>query len=110
MRNTRKVFGVANTDLAELVGQEVSLAGFFGTSLDRQVAIEQFTRPPLDGGSALIEVLIPAGVRALWVSLAGDDRMRYQRELLLPSFVTITVLEVDETGPDPVIRVTVSPG
>ncbi|QMU22066.1 phage minor head protein [Gordonia rubripertincta] len=108
VRNTRKVFGVDNTELAGLVGQEVPLAGFFGTSIDRRVAIDEFTRPPLGGGPALIEVLIPAGMRALWVSLSGDPRMRYQRELLLPSFVTISVLEVDYTDGVPVIRVGVA--
>ncbi|AOE44923.1 capsid morphogenesis protein [Gordonia phage Twister6] len=108
VRDTRKVFGVDNTDLAGLVGEELSLAGFFGTSLDRQVSLEEFTRPPLGGGPVLMEVLIPAGVRALWVSLAGDDRMRYQRELLLPSFVRVTVVDVDYADGVPVIRVRVA--
>ncbi|QWY84700.1 ADP-ribosyltransferase domain and MuF-like fusion protein [Gordonia phage YungMoney] len=108
VRDTRMVFGVDNTDLAGLVGEELSLAGFFGTSLDRQVSLEEFTRPPLGGGPALMEVLVPAGVRALWVSLAGDDRMRYQRELLLPSFVRFTVVSVDHADGVPVIRIRVA--
>ncbi|MCG7633959.1 hypothetical protein MHN80_16740 [Gordonia McavH-238-E] len=108
VRDIRKVFGVDHTDLGELGGQEVLLAGFFGTSIDRQVAIDEFTRPSLGGGPALIEVLIPVGVRALWVSLSGDERLRYQRELLLPSFVTIEVLGVDDSGGVPVIRIRVA--
>lgn len=109
IRDSRKVFGVTSTELADLIGRSVPLTGFFGTSVVRDVAIDEFTKPSLGGGAALIEVLLPAGTRALWVSLAGVDDMRYQGELLLPSFVELTVESVDETGPIPIVRASISP-
>ncbi|QDH85148.1 capsid maturation protease and MuF-like fusion protein [Gordonia phage Nubi] len=108
IRDARKVFGVDASDLAELVGQDVELRGFFGVSLDRAVALDEFTNPSLGGGAALIDVQIPAGIRALWVAAAGAAGMRRQLELLLPSPVVIAVLDVDYSGTKPVIRVRVS--
>ncbi|QCG77825.1 capsid morphogenesis protein [Gordonia phage SmokingBunny] len=108
IRDARKVFGVDASDLAELVGQDVELRGFFGVSLDRAVALDEFTNPSLGGGAALIDVQIPAGIRALWVAAAGAAGMRRQLELLLPSPVVISVLDVDYSGTKPVIRVRVS--
>ncbi|WNO27885.1 ADP-ribosyltransferase [Gordonia phage Halo3] len=108
IRDARKVFGVDASDLAELVGQDVELRGFFGVSLDRAVALDEFTNPSLGGGAALIDVQIPAGIRALWVAAAGAAGMRRQLELLLPSPVVISVLDVDYAGTKPVIRVRVS--
>lgn len=107
IRDARKVFGLTNNDLADLRDRRIELPGFFGTSVDREVAIAKFTRPPLGGGPVLIEVLIPAGTRALWVALSGDPTMKYQRELLLPSRVAFTVTDVDTAAELPAIHVTV---
>lgn len=56
----------------------------------------------------MVDVPIPAGMRALWVALSGTPDMKYQAELLLPSYVTLSVTEVDTTGSVPEVRVAVS--
>ena len=56
---------------------------FVSTTIYRQVAIDEFTRPPGPGGPALLEVEAPAGTPGLWLPPAGDPDLAYQGELLL---------------------------
>ncbi|MDL9948635.1 ADP-ribosyltransferase [Gordonia sp. ABSL11-1] len=108
IRNTSDVFGTLSADIDSLRGRRFSLRGFFATSVFRAVAVEQFTRPPIGGGAALLEVTILSGTRALWVAAAGARELAYQGELLLPSRVVATVTDVDLNSVIPTIRATIS--
>ena len=68
------------------------LAGYFATSIRREVAIAEFTRPP-SGTPALLEIEVPSGAHAAWVALVGDPALRRQAELLLDHNTRILVRE-----------------
>lgn len=83
VRSTIRSFGRPNSDLVGLVGKELRQDGLLAVSTSRTLALEQFTRPPLGGGPALLRVAVPAKTPAAWLPLGGDPEMQYQRELLL---------------------------
>lgn len=107
VRDSRKVFGVDSSELNSLIGRRWPLRGYFGTTVFRGVARDEFTRPPHGGGPILFDLHIPAGIRALWVALVGDDDLAYQGELLLPAYVSIMITSVDYSGDIPVVQATV---
>lgn len=59
------------------------------TSLDREVAVDEFTVPPGESGAALLELEVPAGVHAIWAPPLGDPALAYQAELILDRGVRI---------------------
>ncbi len=109
VRSATKAFGVDNSTFGQFVGRQIALHGFFATSVFRDVAIEEFTRPALGGGAVLLEVCVSAGVRALWVAAVGRPELAHQGELLLPSMVVLTVVAADDSAEIPTIRVAVAP-
>ncbi|MGH3848293.1 MAG: ADP-ribosyltransferase [Pseudonocardiaceae bacterium] len=56
---------------------------FLSTTIFREVALDEFTKPAGPGGPALLEISVPAGTPALWVPPIGDPALAYQGELLL---------------------------
>ncbi len=60
-------------------------ASFLSTTIFREVALEEFTKPAGPGGPALLEISVPAGTPALWLPPVGDPALAYQGELLLDS-------------------------
>jgi len=94
-------------EIEALVGSEIPFDGLFAVSLDRDVPVAEFAIPPLAGGPALFEVMIPAGIHAAWVALAGAPSMRYQHELLLGSPTVLRITSVAYTGDVPLISVEV---
>lgn len=109
VRDTQKVFGVVNANLAGLVGQVIDQEGLFATTVHLDVAISEFTHPSHGGGAAVLRLILSAGQPAFWVAGAGDPSMAYQGELLLPAFVQLRIESVDCSGPVPVIVASVVP-
>lgn len=107
VRSTTGLFGVSNTDLAGLSGTQKQVDGFLAVSTSQSIAVEEFTRPPLGGGPALMRVSIRAGTRAAWVKLVGDPGMAYQRELLLADGHLLQLGQLTYSGDLPIIDVEV---
>ncbi len=77
-------------------------------SLNRDVAIEEFTRPELRGGAVLIRMELAPGTRLGWVASVGDKSLAYQQEVLLHPSMAQRIVGVDRSGPIPVVAVEVS--
>ena len=73
------------------IGRVLIAETFVSTTIYRQVAIDEFTRPPGPGGPALLEVDALAGTPGLWLPPAGNPDLAYQGELLLPRETRIVV-------------------
>lgn len=97
VRSIRKVFEVAPSELASRIGSTIPYAGFFATSLSRDVAVKEFTTPPGAPMAALLRLTLPAGISAAWIAGAGQRRLRYQYELLARG-ISLRILDV--TYPD----------
>jgi len=80
--------GLRSRDAIDLASLYVAEA-FVSTSLEREVAIEEFTLPPGESGAALLELEVPAGVAAIWAPPLGDPALAYQAELILDRGVRI---------------------
>ncbi len=104
IRSLWRTFGV--DDPRDVVGREERLSGYVATSVLRRVAIEEFTAP----GGALLEVVVPAGMWALWVAGAGAWGLRRQGELLLMDQLQICVSSCRWEGSLPVLSVEVISG
>lgn len=83
VRSTDQTFGLPSDQLEHLIGRQIQVGRFFAVSTELRVAADDFTVPPLSGGPAIMSLSIPPDQRAAWVSLAGDESMSGQRELLL---------------------------
>ncbi|WP_373120723.1 hypothetical protein [Mycobacterium marinum] len=108
VRSTEAVFGVPSENLEELVGTDRVVPRFFATSLDRNVAEGEFTRP--GPSPALYRIAAQAGTPALWVPPLGSVSEVYQQELLFPPGVVVRILNVDRTYSVPIVEVEVSHG
>jgi len=85
IRSASNAFGVPTGELSSLAGQTLRPRGLLAVTVRRAIAVDQFTVPPLSGGPVLVELRIPAGTPAAWISLAGAPALRGQHELLLRS-------------------------
>jgi len=73
------------------VGSVLVAETFVSTTIYKQVAFDEFTRPPGPSGPALLEMHAPAGTPGLWLPPAGDPDLAYQGELLLPRETRIAI-------------------
>lgn len=80
--------GLRSRDALDLTSLYVAET-FVSTSLEREIAIEEFTVPPGARGAALLELEVPAGVSAIWAPPLGDPTLAYQAELILDRGVRI---------------------
>jgi len=80
--------GLRSRDAIDLTSLYIAET-FVSTSLDREVAVDEFTVPPGESGAALLELEVPAGVPAIWVPPLGDPALAYQAELILDRGVRI---------------------
>ena len=81
------------------IGSVLIAETFVSTTIYRQVAIDEFTRPPGSGGPVLLVIDAPSGSMGLWLPPAGDPGLAYQGELLLPRETRIAIRgERDEAG------------
>lgn len=85
-RSVARLLGSGPRDQRVLVANS-----FLSTTIFREVALEEFTKPAGPGGPALLEISVPAGTRALWLPPVGDPALAYQGELLLDVGSRITV-------------------
>ena len=80
-RGQRSVAGLLGSGARE---ERVLVAdSFLSTTIFREVALDEFTRPAGPGGPALLEITVVAGTPALWVPPVGDPALANQGELLL---------------------------
>jgi hypothetical protein len=70
------------------------LDGFSATSIHREIAATEF----VTAAGAVLELDVPAGMRALWVAGAGDEQFRYQGELLLDDQLRLAISDVRRDG------------
>lgn len=108
IRDAEKTFGVPVDRIEELVGTERESLAFFATSLDRNVAETEFTRPGRQ--PAIYKITAQPGTPALWVPPLGAPEDAYQRELLFPPGVVLRILGIDRSFGVPIIEVEVSYG
>lgn len=73
------------------LGRTIEAETHLSTTLNRQVALDEFTTPPGPGGPVLFELVAPEGTRGLWLPPVGDPTLAYQQELLLPRDTRIAV-------------------
>lgn len=85
VRSLRRTLGV--DDPSHIGSDPQEFEGYTATSVLRRVAVEEFTAL----GGALMELVVPAGVEALWVAGVGSERLRRQGELLLGARLHIRV-------------------
>lgn len=109
VRSAAATFGVDADQLDELIDSTAPLNRFLATSLDRSVAIDEFTKPQLRGGAVLIEMTLKPGVRVGWIPPIGDPAMASQQELLLHPNMVQRIVGVDRSGPVVVVRMEVTP-
>ncbi|MFT4189874.1 MAG: hypothetical protein QM621_15025 [Aeromicrobium sp.] len=110
IRSSISTFGVDSSDLASLIGRTLPADRFIAASLSRDVAIKEFTDPPLKGGPALLRLRVRSGTNAAWIAGAGDPALREQFEMLLRPGVLLKIEKVEypEDVGVPVISVEVS--
>jgi len=108
-RSVEAAFHAPANRLEELIGLREPLARFTSTSLNREVAISEFTNPELKGGAVLMEVTVTPGVRVAWMPPVGAPDMAYQQELLLRPGMMQRIVDIVRTGPIPVVRMEVTP-
>jgi len=89
------------------VGDTYRFIGLVAASLDRHIAITEFTTPAGPGGAALFCLDIPIGTPSLWVAAAGNPAFRYQYELLLLSGTMATITAIEYAGTIPTISMRV---
>lgn len=104
VRDASATFGVPADELGSLVGQEIEAKGFLSTTVHRDVAVDEFTQPPLGGGPAILELEVSEGTKAAWMPKVGDPDMAPQGELLLGDSTHIRVREVTEHDGQTIIR------
>lgn len=108
-RSVEAAFDVAADRLEELIGLREPLVRFTSTSLDENVAINEFTKPQLKGGAVLMELALAPGVRAAWIPPIGDQEMAYQQELLLRPGMMQRIVDVVRADFIPIVRMEVTP-
>lgn len=79
------------------------------TSLDREVAANEFTEPQISGGAVMIELKLCPGVRVAWIPPVERPEPAYQQELLLHPEMAQRIVGVDRSGPMPMVRMEVAP-
>lgn len=94
LSNLEVVFGVRPEEAGRIVGTSKRLAGFSSTTLDREVA--EIFLDPSEG--ALLHVLVPQGVHAAWLPVAGSGDYVDELELLLEEDLVYTVTEASQEG------------
>lgn len=80
------------------IGRIFEVDSFLSTTIHRHVAVGEFTEPPGPDGPVLLDVVAPAGTRALWVPPVGDSALAYQGELILPRRTRLRIDAVDTTA------------
>lgn len=90
LRNLANATGVSARSAGRLIGRTLQDDAFVGASIDVSTALSQFTGP----AGALLEVRVPAGTPAAWVSLVGRAALADQLELLFPRRTTLSVVGV----------------
>ena len=108
IRNVEAAFGLPVDRLDELVGHDRDVPMFFATSLDRDVAESEFTRP--GKSPALYKIAAQPGTPAVWAPPLGSDAEAYQQELLFPPGVVVRILRIDRTYSVPIVEVEVRDG
>lgn len=105
VRNSTSAFGVASSQLEDLIGQTSELDRFFATTLNRDVADPEFVEPGSD--PVLYKITAMAGADALWVAPLGTPKNAYQQELLFPPGTYVRILDVDRAYSVPIVEVEV---
>jgi len=108
-RSVEAAFDVSADRLEELIGLREPLVRFTSTSLDENVAINEFTKPQLKGGAVLMELALAPGVRAAWIPPIGDQEMAYQQELLVRPGMMQRIVDVVRADFIPIVRMEVTP-
>lgn len=85
VRSTQAAFHVRSERFGEIVGRSGRFGGSTATTLLRDVAAREFTKPELAGGPALLRMRLPEGLPAAWLRNVGLPEVAYQMELLLPA-------------------------
>lgn len=99
LRNIKHSLGFSRP--AQAVNQRIDLAGFCATTVVRSVAAREFTAPH----GVLLDLDVPVGTPALWVTGVGDSSLRRQGELLLGLGTTIHVYShVQSVDAAPMLR------
>ncbi|MCT7369454.1 hypothetical protein [Mycolicibacterium llatzerense] len=106
-RGIRDVTKELGAPAADLQPQVKELNRFMATTLHRQVAASEFTRPGKN--PALVKITARTGSRVVWVPPLGDPTMAGQGELTFTRGHQVAILRVDTSGDIPVIEVEVSP-
>lgn len=101
IRHLRRTF--STEDLDRLMGRTIQLEGYCATSVVRRVAIDEFTTP----SGALLEIYARRGTSALWVAGVGEQRLRYQGEVLLEDHLQICITGCRDMGALAVLSVEV---
>lgn len=97
LRDLRQGMGV--DDPTDLVERRLPLTGYTATTVSRAVAANEF----IGRCGALIEIAIPVGTPALWVSGVGHPMLRQQGELLLRDKVDLYVYSLGWCGRVPLL-------
>lgn len=108
IRSSARAFGVRADLLGRLVGRTFSISRFTSVTINRSIAVDQFTRPPLDGGPVLLRVTVLTGTNIGWIAQVGDPAERAQAELLLRAGHTMRIVNVDRTYDIPIMDVEMS--
>ena len=107
LRNAAVSFqGVPLDELESVVGMPQEQQRFVATSLSRQVAEQEFTRP--GRSPVLLRITARAGSPAVWIPPLGTPENAYQQELLFPPGVVLRILSIDRTYSVPIVDVEVS--
>ncbi|HQV17425.1 MAG TPA: hypothetical protein PLC22_03760 [Gordonia sp. (in: high G+C Gram-positive bacteria)] len=108
VRSTHTTFGVNADELEDVVGDSSAVGRFMAGSLDREIAENEFTVPELRGGAALMRVRLAPGVRIGWLPSAGVAELAYQQEALVHPAMTHRIVDIDRSGPIPIVDVEVT--
>ncbi|WP_201359027.1 hypothetical protein [Mycobacterium paraintracellulare] len=108
IRSVAITFGVPQDELHTLAGKTFEIDQFFATSVDRRVAVKEFTEPaPVP---ALYRVRVEAGTEAVWIPPLGAAEEARQMELLLLPGLEARILAVDESDTPPIVGMEVDDG
>ncbi len=76
------MFGIGDRqDAVQLVGEAVTLEGYLGVTIFREVAEAEFLGPSGPGGPVLLRLIVAEGTHAAWLPPVGAPELAYQGEL-----------------------------
>lgn len=81
--------GLRRRDLDAIQPGANPARSFVSTTIDRDVAIREFTEPAGASGPSLMHIDVPVGVPAIWVPPLGDPILADQGELILDRRIRI---------------------